>query len=112
VNGDPRQAEELFRRALTAADAANAAWVTAYARVQHGRVLAAAGDAESAERLYRSALEWSERPRPHRARESLFLLLAGSPGSAALLALAELADARGDHAAADALRARSTLASA
>ena len=112
ANGEPRQAEELFRRALAAADAARAPWVTAYARVQLGRILAAAGDADPAERLYRSALEWSERPRPHRARESLFLMLAGSPGAAALHALAELADARGDAEAGAELRAHAGLASA
>jgi len=112
ANGEPRQAEELFRRALAAADAARAPWVTAYARVQLGRILAAAGDAQAAEKLYRGALEWSERPRSHRARESLFLMLAGSPGAAALHALAELADARGDAEAATGLRAHAGLASA
>ena len=112
ASGDGRQAEELFRRALAAADAARAPWVTAYARVQLGRILAAAGDAGAAERLYRSALEWSERPRPHRARESLFLMLAGSPGAAALHALAELADSQGDTEAGAQLRAHAGLASA
>ena len=34
--------------------------------------------------------------RPRQARESLFLALAGSPATAALLGLAELAEARGD----------------
>jgi predicted ATPase/DNA-binding SARP family transcriptional activator len=110
AKGDPRQAEELFRRALAAADAARAPWVTAYARVQLGRVFAASGDSDTAERLYRQALDWSERPRPHRARESLQLVIAGSPGSAALLGLAELAEARGDAAAAGELRSRAALA--
>jgi predicted ATPase/DNA-binding SARP family transcriptional activator len=109
---DSRQAEKLFRRALAAADAAHAPWVTAYARVQLGRILAAAGDVSTAERLYRSALEWSERPRPHRARESLFLMLAGSPGMAALQGLAELATVLGDAEAAAELRARAALAPA
>jgi predicted ATPase/DNA-binding SARP family transcriptional activator len=109
AGGDPRKAEELFRRALAAADTARAPWVAAYARVQLARVLAAAGDEHTAERLYRNALEWSERPRPHRARESLFVMLAGSPGIPALLGLAELAVARGDDAAADELRARADL---
>jgi predicted ATPase/DNA-binding SARP family transcriptional activator len=108
-NADERQAEDLFKRALAAADAARAPWVTAYASVQLGRVLAAAGDVDAAERLYQSALEWSERPRPHRARESLFLMLAGTPGTAALLGLAELADARGDTASAGRLRTRAEL---
>ncbi|MBV8991731.1 MAG: hypothetical protein JO372_24500, partial [Solirubrobacterales bacterium] len=108
---DLRQAEDLCRAALAAADAAGSVWTAAYARVQLGRVLEAAGDADTATSLYRDALESSERPRPHRARESLQRILAGSPATAALLGLAELAEARGDAAAADALRARAALAS-
>ena len=71
---------------------------------------AAAGDAQTAERLYREVLEWSQAQRPHQARESLFLALAGSPATAALLGLAEIAEARGDTAAADGLRGRAGLA--
>jgi predicted ATPase/DNA-binding SARP family transcriptional activator len=108
--GDPRKAEELFRRAIAAADVAQSGWVVAYARVQLGRVLAAAGDVEAAERLYRNGLEWSLMPRPRRARESLFVMLAGSPATAALVGLAEVADARGDDAAAAELRAQAGLA--
>jgi hypothetical protein len=63
-------------------------------------------------REYRGVLEWSERTRPHRARESLFVMLAGSPGAAALHAVAELADARGDAKAGAELRAHAGLASA
>jgi hypothetical protein len=40
--------------------------------------------------LYREVLEWSRVERPHQARESLFLALAGSPAVAAELGLAEL----------------------
>ena len=65
------------------------------------RNAAAAGDAQTAERLYREVLEWSQTQRPHQARESLFVALAGSPAAAALRGLAELAEARGDTAAAD-----------
>ena len=43
------------------------------------RIAAAAGDADGAERLYRQVLEWSQLQRPHQARESLFVALAGSP---------------------------------
>ncbi|MBV8989316.1 MAG: hypothetical protein JO372_12230 [Solirubrobacterales bacterium] len=107
---DLRQAEDLCRAALAAAVTAGSVWTAAYARVQLGRVLAAAGDADTATRLYQDALESSEGPRPHRARESLQRILAGSPATAALLGLAELAEARGDAAAADALRARAALA--
>lgn len=89
---------------------ARAPWVTAYARVELGRTRAAAGDANTAETLYRNALEWSVRPRPHRARESLFVTIAGSPATGALLGLADLAAARGDAEAADAMRARAELA--
>jgi tetratricopeptide (TPR) repeat protein len=109
ASGRLLEAEELLRRALAAADAAQAAWVTAYARVELGRARAAAGDADTAERLYLNAVEWAVRPRPHRARESLFVLIAGSPGTGALLGLADLAAARGDAEAADELRARAEL---
>jgi predicted ATPase len=110
ASGRLLEAEELLRRALAAADAARAPWVTAYARVELGRARAAAGDPDTAERLYRNALEWAVRPRPHRARESLFVVTAGSPGTGALLGLADLAAARGDAEAADELRARAELA--
>ena len=81
-----------------------ATWVAAHARVQLARIAAATGDADGAERLYRQVLEWSQLQRPHQARESLFVALAGSPATAALLGLAELAEARGDTAAADEFR--------
>ena len=48
--------------------------------------------------------------RPREAREILFAALADSPPTAALLGLAELADARGDTASADELRQRAGLA--
>ena len=47
--------------------------------------------------------------RPREARETLFAALADSPPTAALLGLAELADARGDTASADELRQRAGL---
>jgi predicted ATPase/DNA-binding SARP family transcriptional activator len=90
VRGDLREAEELQRRALATAEAAHATWAAAHARVQLGRIAAAAGDADVAERLYRQVLEWSRIERPHQGRESLFLALVGSPGTAAELGLAEL----------------------
>lgn len=90
ASGDLRKAEELERRALAAAEAARSPWAAAHARVRLGRVLAAAGDANSAEALYLSALEWSDKQRPHEARESLFLALAGDPGSAARAGLDDL----------------------
>jgi hypothetical protein len=52
----------------------------------------------------------SEEPRQHAAREALFIALVGSPVTAALLGLAEIAEARGDAEAADELRARAGLA--
>jgi tetratricopeptide (TPR) repeat protein len=105
-SGDLLEAEELLRRALAAADAARAPWVTAYARVELGRSRAAAGDADTAERLYRQALDWSAQPRAHRARESIFVVIAGSPSTGALLGLADLAAARGDNETAEELRTR------
>ena len=110
ARGGLDEAEELERRAVEAAEAAHAPWVAAHACAQLGRVAAAAGDAEGAERLYREVLAWSETPRPHHARESLFVALAGSPGTAALLGLADLAEAGGDSASADELRGRAGLA--
>ena len=106
ANGDLREAEELQRQALATAEAADATWVAAHARVQLARIAAATGDADGAESLYRRVLEWAQLQRPHQARESLFLALAGSPATAALLGLAELAEARGDTAAADEFRGR------
>ena len=84
ARGDLGEAEELLRQALAPAEAARAPWVVAHARVQLGRNAAAAGDADGAERLYREVLDWSPTQRPHQARESLFLALAGSPAAAAL----------------------------
>ena len=91
AGGDLREAEELERQALLAAEAAEASWVAAHARVQLGHIAAASGDADGAERLYRQVLEWTQLQRPHQARESLFLALAGSPAAAALRGLEELA---------------------
>jgi hypothetical protein len=110
AGGDLHEAEELQRQALAAADAADATWVAAHARVQLGRIAAATGDADTAESLYRRVLDWSQLQRPHQARESLFVALAGSPATAALLGLAEIAEARGDTASADEFRGRAGLA--
>jgi tetratricopeptide (TPR) repeat protein len=110
ANGDLRDAEQLERQAVATAEAAQAAWVAAYARLQLGRIAAAAGDPEGAERLFHRVLEWSRAERKHQARESLFVALGGSPATAALLGLAELADARGDTAAAVDLRGRANVA--
>jgi predicted ATPase/DNA-binding SARP family transcriptional activator len=90
-SGDLHEAEKLQQQALVAAEAAQATWVAAHARVQLGRTAAASGDPDGAERLFREVLEWSEMQRPHQARESLFLALAGSPAAAALLGLEEIA---------------------
>jgi tetratricopeptide (TPR) repeat protein len=107
---DLRRAEQFLRQALAAAEAAQAPWVAAHARVELGRALAAAGDAGTAEQLYRAVLDWSALPRPRRARETLFVALAADPPVAALLGLADLADARGDTLAAHDLRRRAGLA--
>jgi hypothetical protein len=101
ARGDPGQATELCERALATAEAASTSWLIAHARVQLARVLEAAGDADTAETLYRSVVEWSTTPRPRQFRESLFVALAGFPGAAALRCLAQLATARGDDAAGD-----------
>jgi predicted ATPase/DNA-binding SARP family transcriptional activator len=100
ARGDLAGAEELARQAVAAADAARSPFASAHARVGLGRVLATAGDQHTAETLYRHVLDWSERPHPHDARESLFLILAGDPTSAALAGLAELSGSRGETAVA------------
>jgi predicted ATPase/DNA-binding SARP family transcriptional activator len=91
ARGELSEAEELQRQALAAAEAAEAPLVAAHARVELARIAAASGDAGGAEQLYREVVEWSQLQRPHRARESLFLALAGSPAAAALLGLEEIA---------------------
>jgi predicted ATPase/DNA-binding SARP family transcriptional activator len=99
ASGDLRNAEELERRALAAAEAARSPWAAAHARVRLARVLAAAGDAGTAEVLYRDVLEWSGKPRPHGARESLFLTLAEDPGAAARAGLDDLGQPHRETAA-------------
>jgi tetratricopeptide (TPR) repeat protein len=93
AGGDLHEAEELQRQALATAEAADATWVAAHARVQLGRIAAATGDADTAESLYRRVLDWSQLQRPHQARESLFVALVGVPATAAELGLAEIAAA-------------------
>jgi predicted ATPase/DNA-binding SARP family transcriptional activator len=110
ANGDFREAEAQYLRALAVADAVSASWLVADAKARLAQIRAAAGDAEGAESLYRDVVAWSEEPRRHEAREALFIALAGSPATRALLGLAELADASGDSESADELRARAGLA--
>jgi predicted ATPase/DNA-binding SARP family transcriptional activator len=90
ANGDLHEAKELQRQALATAEAAQATWVAAHARVQLARIAASTGDTDKAETLYRQVVEWSETPRPHQARESLFLALAGSPAEVAQRGLAAI----------------------
>jgi tetratricopeptide (TPR) repeat protein len=90
ARGEVRQAEELQRRALATAERAHAEWAAAHARVELGRILAAVGDADTAATLYRDVLEWADKPRPHGARESLFLALAEDPADAAQAGLDDL----------------------
>jgi hypothetical protein len=106
AEGNLGEAEALYRRALAVAEAASAPWLVAHAKARLAQVLAAVGDAEAAATFYRDVIDWSEEPRQHAAREALFIALVGSPATAALLGLAELADARGDADVADELRAR------
>jgi predicted ATPase/DNA-binding SARP family transcriptional activator len=92
AEGDLQRAEELERQALETAEAAHATSIAAYARVVLAQIAAASGDGAGVRRLYQQVLEWSQTERPHEARESLFLALAGSPASAAELGLAELGE--------------------
>jgi ATP/maltotriose-dependent transcriptional regulator MalT len=98
ATGDLSAAAELQRRALAAADSAQSAWAAAHARNELARVLTASGDADSAEKLYRNVIEWAETPRPHHARESLFVALAGDPAEAARAGLAALRARSGETA--------------
>jgi predicted ATPase len=109
ANGNLGEAEAHYRRALGVAHAASASWLAAHAKAKLAQLLAAAGDSEGAQILYREMVAWSEEPRRHEAREALFIALAGSPATAALLGLAELADVSGDAGAAAELRARAGL---
>jgi hypothetical protein len=57
-------------------------------------------------------VKWSQTPRPRQVRELLFVVLAGSPGAAALRGLARLAAACGDDDAADNLQAHAAAMAA
>ena len=98
ADGDLSKAEELQQQAITTADAAQAPWVAAQARVQLARIAGASGNTKEADRLFREVLEWSTMQRPHQARESLFVALAGNPATAAERGLAEIAEPRPDSA--------------
>ncbi|HET9673547.1 MAG TPA: hypothetical protein VFP31_01970, partial [Gaiellaceae bacterium] len=98
ANGDLSKAEELQQQALTTADAAQAPGVAAQARVELARIAAASGNTDEADRLFREVLGWSTMERPHQARESLFVALAGNPATAAERGLAEIAEPRPDTA--------------
>jgi predicted ATPase/DNA-binding SARP family transcriptional activator len=98
ANGDLRKAEELERQALATAAAAQAPWVAAQARVHLARIAVTSGNTDEADRLYREVLEWSTTQRPHEARESLFLALAGNPATAAERGLGEIPEPRTDTA--------------
>ena len=110
TEGNSGEAEAQYRRALAVADAASASWSVAHARTKLARLFEAVDDAEAAASLYGDVIAWSEEARRYEAREALFMALAGSPATAALLGLAKLAEARGDTASADALRGRAGLA--
>ena len=110
ASGNPREAEELQRQALATAGAAQAPLAAAHAGIQLARIAAGRGDARAAEREYRQVLERLQTQGPRQAREILFVALADDPATAALLGLAELADARGDTASADELRLRAGAA--
>jgi tetratricopeptide (TPR) repeat protein len=94
ANGDLRKAEELQLQALETAEEAQATLVAAHARVQLSRIAAASGAVDEAARQYGEVIAWSRIERPHQARESLFVALAGNPATAAELGLAEIPEPR------------------
>ena len=110
ADGNLAEAGALLHRAIAIADPASESWAAAHARAKLAQVLCALGDAAGAATLYRDVVAWSEEHRRHQAREALFIELAGSPATAALLGLAEIADAHGDTASAHELRGRAGLA--
>jgi hypothetical protein len=57
-------------------------------------------------------VKWSQTPQPRQVRELLFVVLAGSPGAAALRSLARLAAARGDDDPANDLQAHAAAMAA
>jgi hypothetical protein len=75
-------------------------------------VLEAAGDADTAETLYGSVVEWSQTPRPRRVRELLFVVLAPAPGRRRCWAWRGWRQPRGDDAAANNLHARAAAMAA
>ena len=91
AKGDLPEAEELQRQALATAEAAEATWVAAHARVQLARIAAATENADDSREPVPRVLEWAPLQRPHQARESLFVALAGNPATAAERGLADIA---------------------
>jgi tetratricopeptide (TPR) repeat protein len=117
---EPGAAEDAYRGALELAGRIGFADHVAFALVRLGSNALARGDTRQAEKLcrrglamaetlYRSVVEWSQTPRPRQVRELLFVVLAGSPGAAALRGLARCAAALGDDDAADDLHARAAV---
>ncbi|MEZ0449174.1 BTAD domain-containing putative transcriptional regulator [Cellulomonas sp. ICMP 17802] len=100
------EAEAHLRRALAVAAAAPAPWHVAHARVRLAQLLETLGDVAGAASLYRDVIAWSEAPRRRQGREALFIALAGSPTSAALLGLAGLTELAGRAPATDDARGR------
>ena len=81
ARGDVRHAEELQRRALATAEGGTCGMGHRPCARRARRILATAGDTDTAARLYRNVLAWSELPREHGPRESLFVALAEDPGA-------------------------------
>jgi predicted ATPase/DNA-binding SARP family transcriptional activator len=106
VAGDPDEARTLARQAVRNAKQADSPWLAAHARLTLARAVAATGDLVEAGRLYELVAGWAQGERNHERIELFFAPLVGSPGSRALLALAELAEAEPDEAWAISLRER------
>jgi predicted ATPase/DNA-binding SARP family transcriptional activator len=106
ASGDAETAHLLARRAVTEAKHAHSAWLVAHARIALARAVAATGDVPNARSIYELVAAWAQGERTHERIELFFAQLVGSPGSRALLALAELAEAEPDEARAMSLRER------
>jgi hypothetical protein len=133
-SGDKERAVMLAEDVCASAEAAGSHWDLALASLLRAIGAARRGSELGADALASKDLPHAERkgrvitelpprgctktssngraPRPRQAPESLNIALAGSPAATALLGVAELADARGDPAAAHELRADARLSAA
>jgi predicted ATPase/DNA-binding SARP family transcriptional activator len=96
ADGDVERTLGLVGQAIEAVAGSESAWFVALARHALALALRRAGDLEGAERELRAVVEAVEGSGQLYARETFFTVLAGDPVARALVALAEIAEGRGD----------------